>query len=59
MRLPVTFVAVLVVLVITGSLSAYAGGAKQGKAIARVVLGGVVAMAITYAIGKAFGVAGI
>ena len=58
-RLPVTFAAVLVVLVITGSLSAYAGGAKQSKAVLRVVLGGVVAMAVTYGIGKAFGVVGI
>ncbi len=59
LRLPITFVAVIVVLVITGSLSAYAGGAKQSKAIVRVVLGGVIAMAITYGIGKAFGVVGI
>ncbi len=59
LRLPVTFVAVIVVLVITGTLSAYAGGANKTKAIVRVVLGGVVAMAVTYGIGKAFGVVGI
>jgi VIT1/CCC1 family predicted Fe2+/Mn2+ transporter len=59
LRLPITFAAVLVVLVITGSLSAYAGGANKTKAVVRVVLGGVVAMLITYGIGKAFGVAGV
>jgi VIT1/CCC1 family predicted Fe2+/Mn2+ transporter len=59
LRLPVTFVAVLVVLIIAGILSAYAGGANKVTAVVRVVLGGVVAMAITYGIGKAFGVVGI
>ena len=59
LRLPITFLAVLVVLIITGTLSAHAGGANKTKAVVRVVLGGVVAMAITYGIGKAFGVAGI
>ncbi len=59
LRLPVTFGAVLVVLFITGYLSAYAGGANKSTAIVRVVLGGIVAMAITFGIGKAFGVVGI
>jgi VIT1/CCC1 family predicted Fe2+/Mn2+ transporter len=59
LRIPVTFVAVLLVLVITGSLSAYAGGAKKSTATIRVVVGGVIAMAITYGIGKLFGTVGI
>lgn len=59
LRLPITFGAVLVVLVITGVLSAYAGGANKTKATLRVVVGGVIAMAVTYGIGKAFGVVGI
>lgn len=59
LRLPVTFAAVLVVLVITGVLSAYAGGANKTKATVRVVVGGIIAMAVTYGIGKAFGVVGI
>jgi len=50
---------VLVVLVVTGMLSAYAGGANKTKATIRVVLGGIIAMAITFGIGKLFGVAGI
>lgn len=58
-RIPVTFAAVLVVLVITGTLSAYAGGANKTRATLRVVTGGVLAMAITFGIGKIFGVIGV
>lgn len=58
-RIPVTFAAVLIALAITGSLSAYVGGAKKTAATIRVVLGGAVAMAITFGIGKIFGVIGI
>ena len=58
-RFPATLLAVLVALIITGSLSAHAGGASKMRATIRVVLGGVAAMAITYGIGKLFGVAGI
>ncbi len=58
-RIPVTFVAVLFVLVITGALSATAGGAGKGKAILRVVVGGALAMAVTFGIGRIFGVVGI
>lgn len=58
-RIPVTFAAVLVVLVITGILSAYAGGANKTRATIRVVTGGILAMIITFGIGKIFGVVGI
>jgi len=58
-RLPITFVAVVIVLLIAGWLSAYAGNANKTKAMVRVALGGIFAMAVTYAIGKAFGAAGI
>jgi len=57
MRIAVTFSAVFVALVITGSLSAYAGGASKTRATIRVVLGGVLAMAITFGVGKLFSVA--
>ncbi|GEM35238.1 membrane protein [Nocardia neocaledoniensis NBRC 108232] len=50
-RVPVTFVAVLVALALTGSLSARLGGSRRGRAVLRVVVGGALAMAITYAIG--------
>jgi len=56
---PMTFVAVVVALIITGSLSAHAGGASKVKATIRVVLGGVLAMIVTFGIGKLFGIAGI
>src|SRR6185312_12028563 len=46
-RIPVTFAAVLVALIITGTLSAYAGGANKTRATVRVVVGGLLAMAIT------------
>lgn len=58
-RIPVTFAAVLVALVITGALSAQAGGVGQIRSIVRVVIGGVIAMAVTYGIGKIFGRVGI
>ncbi|WP_027344525.1 VIT1/CCC1 transporter family protein [Hamadaea tsunoensis] len=56
-RVPVTFVAVLIALAITGSLSARLGGARRGRAILRVVVGGAIGMAITYAIGTLVGTA--
>ena len=59
LRIPVTFVAVLVALIITGTLSAYAGDAKKMRATIRVVLGGAIAMFVTYGIGKLFGVSGV
>jgi VIT1/CCC1 family predicted Fe2+/Mn2+ transporter len=55
LRIPVTFVAVLVALALTGSISARLGGARRGRAVARVVIGGAIAMVVTYVIGQAFG----
>lgn len=50
-----TIAAALVALVITGYLSAAAGRAPKPRAIVRVVFGGLVAMAVTYSIGRLFG----
>lgn len=58
-RIPFAFVAVVVALVITGTVSAKIGGASVSRAVIRVVSGGALAMAITYAIGKLFTVTGI
>lgn len=58
-RIPVCFAAVLVALAITGSVSARMGGANPRRAVLRVVLGGAIAMAVTYGIGQLAGVAGI
>ncbi len=54
-RITVTFVAVLVALTVTGYLSATVGGASRRRAILRVVVGGALAMALTYLVGRAFG----
>jgi VIT1/CCC1 family predicted Fe2+/Mn2+ transporter len=56
-RVAVTFVAVLLALCVTGYLSATVGTASRKRAIIRVVIGGVIAMAATYTIGHAFGTA--
>ncbi len=59
LRIPITFIGVIIALIITGTLSAHAGGASKLRAIARVVFGGLVAMIITFGIGKLFGVSRI
>lgn len=56
LRVPVTFVTVLVALALTGWLSSRLGGAPKRPAIARVVVGGAAAMAVTWFIGSLFGV---
>lgn len=55
-RIKIAFISVVFALTITGYLSARAGKAKARKAIARVVMGGIIAMIITYLVGKLFGV---
>ena len=59
LRIPVTFFAVIVALTITGMLSANVGGANKVKAALRVVIGGIIAMTVTFGIGKLCGVVGI
>jgi len=54
-RIAATFFAVLVALIITGWLSAYLGGSSKRRAIARIVLGGTLALAATYFIGALIG----
>ena len=54
-RIPVTVAAVLVALAITGFISARLGGAHPGRAALRVTLGGALAMAVTFAIGRIIG----
>jgi VIT1/CCC1 family predicted Fe2+/Mn2+ transporter len=57
LRVPVTFAAVLVALGIAGSVSARIGGGDSRRAVLRVVLGGALGLALTYAIGLSFGTA--
>lgn len=56
-KVPVTVLAVLVALIITGFKSATVGGASRLRALVRVVCGGLLAMAITYFIGTIVGTA--
>jgi VIT1/CCC1 family predicted Fe2+/Mn2+ transporter len=55
LRIIITFVAVLVALTLTGYASATVGGASRRRAILRVVIGGAVAMLLTYLVGHLFG----
>ncbi|KJY26188.1 MULTISPECIES: VIT family protein [Streptomyces] len=54
-RVPVTVGAVLGALVLCGVVSARLGGAAVGRAVLRNVLGGGLAMAVTYAVGTWLG----
>lgn len=54
-RIEATFIAVLAALCATGYLSATVGGASRRRAMLRVIIGGMIAMVVTYAIGHAFG----
>jgi VIT1/CCC1 family predicted Fe2+/Mn2+ transporter len=55
LRVPVTFVAVLLALALTGALSARLGASNVRRAVTRVVIGGALGLALTYAIGHLFG----
>ena len=54
--LPAVLVATVLALVVLGIVGARTGGAPVGRAVLRVVFWGVIAMAVTAAIGKLFGV---
>lgn len=59
LSIPVTFVSVVLALVLTGALSGRASGAIVRRSIFRVVIGGLIAMAVTYAIGRLFNISGM
>ncbi|MDX8028796.1 VIT family protein [Lentzea sp. BCCO 10_0856] len=54
-RVPVTVVAAIVTLALTGFVSARLSGANRQRAIIRNVAGGLIAMGVTYAIGSLVG----
>ncbi len=56
-RIPVVFLTVLVALALTGTIGALLGGAKALRPTMRVMIGGAVAMAVTYGIGSLVGTA--
>lgn len=59
-RIPVTFIAVLAALAITGTLGARLGGTPHvGRAAARVLIGGALALGATFLIGSLLGVTAV
>ncbi|MDQ0096263.1 MULTISPECIES: VIT1/CCC1 transporter family protein [Micrococcaceae] len=59
LKIPVTFIAVMLALGITGALGARLGGAPMLRPTLRVLIGGAAALVVTFAIGSWLGVAGI
>ncbi len=55
LRVPVTFVVVLLTLALTGAISADIGGSSKRQAATRLVLGGALALAATFLIGTLLG----
>lgn len=58
-RVPITFIVVLLALVLTGSISARVGGSKPGRAVLRLVIGGTLALLATWLIGTLLGTSGL
>ncbi len=59
LRIWVSFVVVLVALAVTGMLGARLGGSPLLRASTRVIVGGALALAATFLIGRLLGVAGV
>lgn len=55
LRVPITVAAAVITLALTGFISAKLSGAPQQRAILRNVIGGLIAMGVTYAIGSLVG----
>jgi vacuolar iron transporter family protein len=58
-RIPITFAAVLVALALTGAVGAKIGGSPILRATIRVVVGGALALVVTYVIGHLLGASGV
>lgn len=54
-RVAATFAAVLLALAVTGYIAAWIGGARRGRAVVRMVVGGALALGATYVVGSLFG----
>jgi len=59
LRVPVTFVATIIALALTGAIAAHIGGSSRMKAALRVVIGGALALGGTYLGGNLLGNTGI
>ena len=55
LRIPLTFVASIVALALTGGIGAYLGQAKMLKPAVRMIIGGSLALALTWLIGHLLG----
>jgi VIT1/CCC1 family predicted Fe2+/Mn2+ transporter len=58
-RIPITVMVVLAALAATGAGGAALGGAPVARATARVMIGGAIALLVTFLIGRLLGVSGI
>jgi VIT1/CCC1 family predicted Fe2+/Mn2+ transporter len=58
-RIPFTFVVVLIALALTGAVAAHIGGSSRLRATVRVVVGGAIALVVTFLIGMLLGTAGV
>lgn len=58
MRVWLTFIVVLVALALTGAVGAWIGGGSRMRASVRVIIGGAIALATTYALGSLLGTTG-
>lgn len=58
-RVPVTLIAVLVALAVSGWTSAWIGGSAPLRPTLRVVIGGTAALAATFVIGTLLGTSGV
>jgi len=58
-RVPATFVVVMIALAATGLVGAHLGGSSRLTAAVRVVVGGALALIVTFAIGALLGTTGI
>ncbi len=59
LRIPVTFIAVLLALALTGTLSAAIGGSSKITSAPRLVIGGALALAANCGIGSVLGASGL
>ncbi|MDR2999539.1 MAG: VIT family protein [Microbacterium sp.] len=59
LRVPITFVVVMIALAATGFISAKLGSAPPGRAMVRLLIGGALALIATWLIGTLLGTTGI
>lgn len=54
LNIPVTFIATIIALAVTGYVAAWIGGASRWPAVARTCVGGAIALAATFLVGMLF-----